>query len=226
MNFPLSINYHDYMNKKLLTLIPVLALITVPLSAYAAISVGSTASAIVAPTSITTDIHATLPTGDMPAITPAAISSDTDLNTYSNAAITSDNAANAGVSASDNGQIKDVTYQDDGVTVDFTQPVKFLGLFPTSINATAVAKADSTVTVSYPWYSFLVRKHSAAINSIFQTQVAEATANQNTSATVSASTMSPSMKAMIFDAMRQAIHGLKSKAAVSADASASGSAGM
>jgi hypothetical protein len=219
------------MNKKFLILIPALALLIAPLSASAvALNVTTSATAAVSVPTVMTDVHAGSSMGSMSAsasakasTTPTAVSSDADLNAYTSTAIATDTSSNAGVSSSDTAEIKNVTYQDDGVTVQFTQPAKFIGLFPMSIDATAVAKGDGTVTVSYPWYGFLVRKHEAAINSIFQAQVTEATAGQNVSATASASTMSPSMKAIIFDAMRQAIHGLKSKAAVSASTSTSAS---
>jgi len=144
----------------------------------------------------------------------------TDLNAYTSAALASDISANAGESANDDGQIVDASYENNGVIVEFTQPVKFLGLFATSIQAQVQVTADGTTTVHYPWYSFLVRKHAAAINSIFQTQVTEATAGKNDLSASASAAMTPQAQATVFDAIRQAIHGLRSKAAANASASA------
>jgi hypothetical protein len=187
--------------------------ITMPsASTSAVISVGKTQSGQT-PT-ITTSANTaigTAPTTIDGKITSTQVTTDADLNAYTAAAISSDTANNAGVSASDDAEIKTVSYQDNGVTVDFSQPAKFIGLFPTSINATATVTADGTTMVTYPWYGFLIRKHAAAMNTIFQTQVTEATAGK-TEASASA-TMSAQTKAAVLDAIRQAIHGLRSKAA-------------
>jgi hypothetical protein len=156
-------------------------------------------------------------------ITSTQVATDADLNAYTAAALSSDSTANAGISATDDAVIKTVAYQDNGVTADFSQPVKFLGLFPTSIDATATVTADGTTMVTYPWYSFLVRKHATAINDIFQAQVTDATAGKAQLSANASATMPDSTKAMVLDALRQAIHGLRSKAAVSASATTSAS---
>ena len=104
--------------------------------------------------------------------------------------------------------------------MNFTQPAKFLGVFPTKIDAQATVQADGSVTIDYPWYSFLIRKHKDAITSIFQTQVTTATAGKAELSASAKASMAPQTKAVILDALRQAIHGLRTKAAVSASASA------
>jgi hypothetical protein len=226
------------MNKKTIisaTVLPLAIILGSSLSAHAAIlpvSANTTSTITVNTTSknpsvvptVTTSGTATVgmaPTTANGQITSTQVGSDADLNAYTSAALASDVAANAGASTTDDAEIKTVSYQDNGVTVNFTQPAKFLGFFPTSIDAQVVVKADGSTTVSYPWYGFLVRKHAAAMNSIFQTQVTEATDTGSTDMGTNASaTLAPQAKATILDAIRQAIHGLRSKTAVSASASA------
>jgi len=203
------------MNKKASTItstISVLAMLAMPISATAVITPAATVSATAVPTT---------PAGQ---ITSTQVTTDAELNAYTGAALNSDTSADKGVSANDDAEINDVSYQDNGVTAEFTQPGKFLGLFPTSIDAQVIVTADGTTTVTYPWYAFLIRKHATAINTIFQTQVNEATAGKADLDASASASLSPQAKAVILDAIRQAIHGLRSKAAVSASSTTSASA--
>lgn len=201
------------MNNKITTFVktlPLLAVLAVPVSLHSGIS-----------TALTTQSPSTVGVTVNGQLSAKAVSSDADLNTYTTAAVTSDMSTNSSATVNDDAQIKDVTYQDNGVTVDYTQPAKFLGLFPTNITAHVVVQADGSVTVNYPWYGFLIRKHADATTNIFQKQVTEATAGKaDLSASASAS-LAPQTKAVILDALRQAIHGMRTKTSVQSTTSAS-----
>lgn len=55
-------------------------------------------------------------------------------------------------------RIKDVELKDGKVLVTYAMPVKFFGIWRTSMNTTAEVNSTGAVEVRYPWYSVFMRK--------------------------------------------------------------------
>ncbi len=74
---------------------------------------------------------------------PATIANKEDLDAYAQAAMQSDSA------------IAGMNFSTDAVEVRYKESAKFLALIPVTFTVVARADADGSVSVSYPWYSFL-----------------------------------------------------------------------
>ncbi len=71
------------------------------------------------------------------------VESDGDLQAYAASALRNDES------------LDDVTFTDDSVTVKYKEKGRFLALVPMTFTVRAVAHADGTLELDYPWYSFL-----------------------------------------------------------------------
>ncbi len=134
----------------------------------------------------------------------ANVSTDADARAYANEIMKNDN------------KIVDATVNDDTVTLSYRAPAKFLGFLPITMTVTAEADQSGNVTVSYPWYSFLVKSngaalhasaeakaHAAAQSAIFRETATTTTASSTASTTVSVS-MNARIKALLIDALHAA----------------------
>lgn len=73
-----------------------------------------------------------------------AVRSDNDLSAYASAALRADEHLDA------------VAFGENAVEVTYYEQGRLLALFPITMKARARVAADGEVTVSYPWYRFLV----------------------------------------------------------------------
>jgi hypothetical protein len=137
-------------------------------------------------------------------MTAALVRSSDDLRSYAVVSMKSDD------------NIRGMTFSGNDVEVDYREPGKFLGFIPVSITAMADANADGAVTVSHPWYDFLVAKDDTAIESSLSAGVGPM-------ASASASgKFSYASEARIADAMKVAIkRALASSVSASAQANSS-----
>lgn len=72
-----------------------------------------------------------------------------------------------------NSNLKEVDSDDSSVAVKYTEPGRFLGVFPVTMTATAKVAADGSITVSHPWYYFLTA--SSADDAAFKAAIAQST---------------------------------------------------
>lgn len=93
--------------------------------------------------------------------TDALIQTNQDLQTYNQLVLGACPTAQ-NVSASDS----------NDVSVQYSQPAKFLGLFNMSLTGTAHVAADGTVNVQLPWYAFLFGNNASHIESAIKSNVA------------------------------------------------------
>jgi hypothetical protein len=91
--------------------------------------------------------------------TVGLIQSDTDLMTYNNLVI----QARPVVKAIN-------VHSDNSIAIDYSQPAKLFGIFPTSLSGEVDVDAQGNTTVHLPWYAFLYAKNTANV----QTSVAAA----------------------------------------------------
>jgi hypothetical protein len=110
---------------------------------------------------------------------PAQVSTGTDLNTYADAAMHSDS------------NIQNVQLSNTAVAMTYSEPGKLFGFIPVSLSTKAAVDASGNVTVSYPWYHFLVSTNDANLKSDLQARIQstmdnDASASANAAATNSA----------------------------------------
>lgn len=94
------------------------------------------------------------------------------------------------------GNVNSIQSTQDSVAMSYRVPAKFLGFIPMNVDATAVVNADGTVSVTYPWYSFLLATNgdlNARINGAVQ-NVLGARANGSLSGSVTATTTGNAMQ--------------------------------
>lgn len=88
--------------------------------------------------------------------------------------------------------ISSVEAASDSVAVSYKQSAKLFGFIPVTVNATATVDASGNVTVSYPWYAFLMATNKSDLEARIQNQVSadvnlDASANAEANADASAS---------------------------------------
>lgn len=74
---------------------------------------------------------------------PEKVETDSDLEAYVATALRSDES------------LDDVSFSEDSVTVTYKERGRLLALVPMTFTVRALAHADGTVELNYPWYSFL-----------------------------------------------------------------------
>ena len=156
---------------------------------------------------VTADVQndATIP--DLSSVSSASVSTDADLSTYAKAVIKGD----ANVSGVDTSPNK--------VSVTYNQPAWFLGFIPMTVKVRADAMSDGSITVHYPWYSFLTHTTSDSLKARLQSSVGVA---NNANASFNAHT-----EAVLVDSLRSAMKSnLDADTSASASATASGTAGQ
>lgn len=96
----------------------------------------------------------------------AQVSSSDDLKSYAVAAMKSD------------GNIRGMSFSDNSVEVDYREPGRLFGFIPVSVTAMANVNSDGSVTVTHPWYDFLIAKDDTNLQSTLAANVGPmATAN-------------------------------------------------
>jgi hypothetical protein len=113
----------------------------------------------------------------------------------------------------------------DTVAVTYREHAKLFGLIPVVVDTTAIVNADGTITVSYPWYGFLLSTNNdlkAKVQDRVQTALnAHASANANASANAGVN-LTASERAQLISEVRAAMaETLSVNANASADASGS-----
>ena len=112
-----------------------------------------------------------------------------------------------------------------GLPIDFTfNPIpKLFGFIPVTVNATANVDANGNVTVSYPWYAFLMSTNRADLETKIQSNVsADAGASAKADAQAAAQ-FSAEAQARVIAAVKAA---MQTELNAEANASASGSANV
>src|ERR1700722_1384000 len=95
-----------------------------------------------------------------------AIQTNADLTSYNNAVIQSRPAVNA------------IDAQNDGsVAIHYSQPARFLGIFPASISGEVDVDAQGNTAVHLPWYAFLYSKDTTSVQTSAAAAVQESGAN-------------------------------------------------
>lgn len=132
--------------------------------------------------------------------TAATVTSESDLSAYATAALRADE------------QIDAVTFDEDAVEVTYTERGRLFAVVPVTMKARARVAADGSVTVSYPWYRFLVASDANTdVSSTLSTRASAWHARADAGASLSASE-----KAELMDEIRAA---LATSASVEATAS-------
>jgi len=75
--------------------------------------------------------------------TVKTIKSDDDLDAYNSVVIEA------------NPNVSNISVNDGAVEIRYRHPARFLGIWSTSLNATARVENDQRVSIALPWYSFL-----------------------------------------------------------------------
>jgi hypothetical protein len=120
---------------------------------------------------------------DVTVVSADVVTTSTSLSAYAKGVIKSDE------------NVSKVEVQDDEVSLWYKQPAKFLGFIPTSLAARAIVRADGSVDVKYPWYSFLTAHGDADL--VSDLDLAAGTIARAESTTE----FSASAKARLIDAM-------------------------
>ncbi len=135
------------------------------------------------------------------------VSSDADVQSYSHSVIKNDVNVTA------------VSADENTVSVTYKEPAKFLGFINTTLSVTAKSDVDGNVTISYPWYAFLIAKpNDAALHASAQAQ-AHAAAQSAVVQANATTTMTARLQAALISALHEAF-----QSNVSADASANANA--
>lgn len=74
--------------------------------------------------------------------------------------------------------IQNVSVENSGLKIKYNQPARFLAIFSTDLNATAVVNNDGTVSIDLPWYSFLYSKDSDQVKLAIETSLQKAGSNK------------------------------------------------
>ncbi len=82
-------------------------------------------------------------------ILPESVSTSADLKMYASSVMQDDE------------NIEEMNFTKDVIELGYKGRGKLLSVFPVVLNLKAIANADGSVIVSYPWYSFLVVKNKA-----------------------------------------------------------------
>lgn len=94
-------------------------------------------------------------------------------------------------------RVDDVHVSSTTIETHYQMPAKFLWAIPTTLPAEVVVNADGSVTVSYPWYSFLFAKNGKDLRSQIMTTA--------TSTTTATTTVSASVQAHLLNALFSAL---------------------
>ena len=107
---------------------------------------------------------------------PSAVTTRADLSGYVAAEMKADKNISSVEAASDN------------VAVTYKQNAKLFGFIPVTVDATANVDAEGNVTVSYPWYAFLMMTNKSDLQATIQNRVtADANLAASTNVTADAS---------------------------------------
>ncbi len=129
--------------------------------------------------------------------------------------------------------ISSVEAASDNVAVTYKQRAKLFGFIPVTVDATANVDASGNVTVSYPWYAFLMVTNKSDLETRIQNRVdadASLTASVNASANVDASATAEAAAQLSADAQARIVAAVKAamqaelNAAANANASANANA--
>jgi hypothetical protein len=140
----------------------------------------------------------------------AAIKTNDDLTAYNNLVV------------QDRPAVRSVNAQSDGsVSVGYSQPARFLGIFSTTLTGQVNVDAQGNVTVHMPWYAFLFSKDTTAMQTAATTAVVQSGAQFGGQMSTQAMVQNQAEEINAISAAVQA----ESQASASADmnASASGS---
>lgn len=153
---------------------------------------------------ITTDVSAqTGSTIELDINLPTNVSSEADVKTYSDALIKSDT------------NVSSVDSSADEVSVSYKERLHVFGFIPVWGTVKSTVRADGTVEVRYPWYSFLSSTSRAEVESRVQNSVDVALKDR----TETGSSFSARTQAGLIAAMRAALK-TSYEADVAAEASA------
>lgn len=93
------------------------------------------------------------------ALSPSAVTTRAALSGY----IAAEMKADKGISS--------VEAAADSVSLAYKQAAKLFGFIPVTVNATATVDASGNVTVSYPWYAFLMATNKADLEARIEERV-------------------------------------------------------
>jgi len=96
------------------------------------------------------------------------VESDTDLKAYATVLMQADE------------NVSDVSLSEDMVSVRYQQPAELFGFIESSLTVEASVDAQGTVTVSYPWYSFLYSTNKAEVEAAVEAAVPSVSVNTST----------------------------------------------
>lgn len=118
------------------------------------------------------------------------VKSETDLSAYTTAALRADERIDA------------VSFAEDAVEVSYYEQGRLIGIFPVTMKARAKVASDGTVTVSYPWYRFLVASDdtNADVKAKLESRVAALRADATAETALTASA-----KAELMDEIRSSL---------------------
>ncbi len=116
--------------------------------------------------------------------------------------------------------ISSVAAASDNVAVTYKQHAKLFGFIPVIIDATANIDASGNVTVSYPWYAFLMATNKSDLEVKIQNRV---TTEANVSGSANATADAQAAAELSADAQARIVAAVKAamQAELNADASAS-----
>lgn len=102
-----------------------------------------------AETAATLSVSRDSTSGDTVVTSPTMVSTESDLEAFASSEMAADS------------QLEKVEFTSDAVTVWYTYPAQLLGFIPMQLSVQATVSADGTVSVRYPWYSFMTASASA-----------------------------------------------------------------
>ncbi len=86
----------------------------------------------------------------------------------------------------DNDRISDVHISSTSIDTHYSLPAKFLWTIPVNLTAEVTINSDGSVTIHYPWYSFLYLTKKGDMETKLEA-IASSTISANSSTTISAS---------------------------------------
>ncbi len=115
---------------------------------------------------------------------PGDVRSQNDLQSYVNYTVSNDS------------NVDEVAIDQNGMDISYREPGRFLGFIPTTVRVNVHVDNSGSVTVDYPWHSFMTKKPSrselqpviqARVDAVLATAKNNAVKNMNASAGVSGS---------------------------------------
>lgn len=150
--------------------------------------------------------------------TDASVKSSSNTNVEaSTVSTTNDVEAFAASTIRSHESVEGVDAGTDHVTVSFSERGRILGIFPVAMTSKVVARADGSVKIERPWYSFLTWGDRAELSGDLEARVRAAL--ENDGALTAEGTLSTRAQAVLMDEIARAVSGTSATADASADAS-------